>query len=453
VTAAMARTAADLLSLAEDGVRYARRAGADEAEVCVMRTRGASVTLQKNDVHSAATEDETVVGVRALRNGSAGFATTNEPDRLAEAAAEAVALARCAPPDPRNGFADPERIEPLNGLLDPALEDVDVAALVDVAAEMLARVRDRDPRVRVDSGGTSAERVSRAVANSRGVRAAEESSAAGGSLFGMAVDGTDVGSFDAEGDVVRRAADLRTSLAAAADRFVVKTLGALGAASGESFKGAVIFTPEVVAEFVLGNLASVLSAKSVRVGKSPFADKLHQAIADRRFTLRDDPRRAELSGATAFDREGIPARARALIEGGVLKTFLYDAFEARAAAVRPTGHARGGAGSSPAIGPWNLELERGDTPFAAMCGEPARAVLVSRFSGSTSAVTGEFSGVVKGGFLFKKGERFPVKEVQIAGNLYELLRRLSAVSAETRTIDGSTTVPALRFDDVSVTAG
>jgi PmbA protein len=445
--------APDLLQIAEDAVRRAKARGADEAEAFVTRARTSSVALQKNDVHAASSEDETVVGIRALKDGARGFATTNDPSRLAEAAEEALSVARCTPADPLHAFAPAAEIVPLPDLADPALFDVGPADLVDVACELLDRARERDGRVRIDSGGVQVERVGRAAANSRGVRVSEEHAYAGGSLFGMAVDGEDVGSFDADGDVVRHASALRSALRAAADRFVTKVVGGLGARRGESFKGPVVFSPEAVAEFFLGNLTSVLLAKAVRTGRSPFAGRVGQRIADASFALVDDPRDPFRVSAVAFDREGAPTARRPLIEDGVLKTFLYDVYEARAAKTTTTGHARGGAAGAPAIGPWCLTLAPGTRSLASLCGTAERLILVSRFSGSANAVTGEFSGVVKGGYLVKNGERTPVKEVQISGNLWDLLQRIGGISHETRLIDGATSVPAVRFEDVSVTAG
>ena len=68
-------------------------------------------------------------------------------------------------------------------------------------------------------------------------------------------------------------------------------------------------------------------------------------------------------------------------------------------------------------------------------------------------MTGDFSGVVKNGFLVERGERRPVREVLVAGNLFELLMRISALSRERQEINGSALVPAIRAEDVSITAG
>jgi PmbA protein len=238
-----------------------------------------------------------------------------------------------------------------------------------------------------------------------------------------------------------------------ADRFVEKCTGALGAHKAESFRGTVVLSPEVVASFVLGNLFGVLSGKAVRTGRSPLAQRVGQKVADASFTLTEDGRLPEGVGSTAFDREGSPTRRNLLIEAGVLRGFLYDVYEARAAGAAPTGNARGGAASLPVITPCNVLLEPGATPYASLCREPERAVLVNRFSGSSNPITGEFSGVVKGGFLLRAGERIPIRETLIAGNLYDLLGAISGVSKEIHKLRGSSFVPALRVENISVTAG
>jgi PmbA protein len=446
-------TAPDLLARAEEAVREALRCGADEAEAYASRTLSASVGIQNNDLKGASTEDETTVGVRVYVKKSLGFATANSPGDLPAIAREAVELARVSPPDPANGLPDPAPLKPWPLAVDPALASLGIEPLADLTMALLARVRASDSRISVDSGGLSVDRVTRAIASSRGVRAVEEHATASGSLFGMAVDKDVVGSFDADGDAVREAASLQPALDAAADRFAIKVLAALHSEKGASFRGPVIFSPEVVGEFLLANLLAVLSAKAVRTGKSPLKDKLGSAIASRTFTLIDDASDASRCATVGFDREGQPTARKVLVQDGVLQNFLYDSYEARVARHAGAGNARGGAASTPAIGAASPTVPAGAVAFAQLCSEPSRAVLVSRFSGSSNAITGEFSGVVKGGFLLEKGRRTPIREVQISGNLYDALQSISGVSRETRLLDGNTFVPALRVDDISITAG
>jgi PmbA protein len=444
---------AALLRSAEEAVVAALRAGADEAEAYSSRTRSTSVALQKNDLKGAQTDDETTIGVRVFVRKSMGFATANRSGAVDALAAEAVALARVAPPDPANGLPEAVPLVPWPTSPDPGLEALTIEDLAGIASSFLQRACSADARISVDSGGVSVDSVTRAIASSRGVRGLEEHATASGSLFGMAVDRDVVGSFDSDGDSVRSAAALDTALAAAADRFVVKTIGALHAKSGESFKGTIILSPEVVAEFLASNLLAVLSAKVVRTGKSPLKDRLGQAIAARGFTLVDDANDPSRTSAVGFDREGLPTARKVLVRDGVLEAFLYDSYEARVARTGIAGNARGGASSTPVIGPVSPTIPAGQAGFSDLCAEPRRAVLVSRFSGSSNPITGEFSGVVKGGFLLKHGTRTPIREVQISGNLYDALKSISGISREVRLIDGGFLAPAIRIENVSITAG
>jgi PmbA protein len=446
-------TSRDLLATAEEAVAAALRQGADEAEAYASRTQSASIAFQNNDLKGASTDDETTVGVRVFVKKSLGFATANHPGGIAAIAKEAVELARVSPPDRANGLPDPVPLPPWPVAPDEALAGLGLEPLADLAMAFLARARSKDPRISVDSGGLSADRVTRAIASSRGIRAVEEHATASGSLFGMAVDKDVVGSFDADGDAVRSAAELRPALDAAADRFAIKVMSALRSEKGASFRGPVIFSPEVVSEFLLSNLLAVLSAKAVRTGKSPLKDKIGSPVAARAFTLVDDAADPARCGTVGFDREGQPTARKVLVEQGVLRSFLYDSYEARVAGAKASGNARGGAASIPSIGAASPTVPAGPTAFSQLCAEPARAVLVSRFSGSSNPITGEFSGVVKGGFLLEKGNRTAIREVQISGNLYDALNSISGVSREVRLVDGNVHVPALRIDDVSITAG
>jgi PmbA protein len=337
--------------------------------------------------------------------------------------------------------------------VDPAIGELGVERLVELAMHMLGQVKARDGRVRVDSGSVNAVQASRAVASSTGVRVCESRAQASANLFGMAVDGAEVGSMDYDSVAVLAASELAADIERLCARFSERCLGALGARKGESFRGTALLSPEVVRSLLLGNLLPTLSAQAVRTGRSPLAGRVGEAIASPQFTLVDDGRLAGGTGSVSFDREGMPTRRTPLIESGVLSGFLYDLYEARAASAQSTGSARGGAADLPRIGPCNLLVEPGETPYAELCREPERAVLVQRFSGSSSSVTGEFSGVVKGSFLLRRGERVPVRETLIAGNLYDVLRSISGISKEVQSLQGSAFVPALRVEGISVTTG
>jgi PmbA protein len=238
-----------------------------------------------------------------------------------------------------------------------------------------------------------------------------------------------------------------------AERFAHKCLTGLGAGAGESFRGTVILSPEAVAEFLLPNLITSLCADTVRKGQSPLAAKLGGRIAVEAFSLIDDGRLPGGIASSAFDRDGLPTGRNVLVDAGLLNTFLWNYYEACAAGARSTGNASGGVGTLPGVGPNHLEVAAGDSAESDLIGGAERAVIVNRFSGSTNPVTGDFSGVVKNGFLVAAGSARPIKETMIAGNLYTLLENITEVSRERRHLNGTVLVPSLRVERISVTAG
>jgi len=395
--------------------------------------------------------------LRVLVGRSLGFVTANATDRgrLVQLSREAVAQARATPEDPYNDLPPHHPVTPVDGLYDEATAGAGVEETTRAAAEMLERIRSADRRVRVDSGSVRVSTSITALTSTTGVNLSQRETAATGYVFGMAVDGDDVASFDYDGDAVRRFDELENRLALTADRFVGKCLGGLGASKGRSFKGDVVLSPEAVGEFLVPNLVAAISADSIRKRKSRLVGKVGHEIASRSLTLVEDGTLRGGIASSGFDREGMPLERRVLMDRGVLTTYLYNHHEALAAGAgtRSTGNATGSASSLPAIGTAYLELLPGDVAMADITSGAQPVVWVGRFSGSSNAVTGEFSGVVKNGFLLENGRRRPIRETLIAGDLFDVLARVLAVSVERRWIEGDRLLPAVRIGGVSVTAG
>lgn len=108
--------------------------------------------------------------------------------------------------------------------------------------------------------------------------------------------------------------DLNKAAREAADR----ATRLLGATKPASKKVTIVLDPYVTSQFV-SILSSALNGESLAKGRSLFADRLNQQVADARFTLVDDPTNELAYTATDIDGEGLAARRNVLIENGVLK--------------------------------------------------------------------------------------------------------------------------------------
>jgi PmbA protein len=446
-------SSSQLLSLCEQAVEAALQEGAEHAEVYASDKLDLEIGLQKNDLDLVATAQESTFGIRVIHDGRQGFATANRPSRLRETAAEALALARVAPRDPLADLASPDgpvlACEPCS---DPAFDEAQTEDMVKLAMRLLKQALGIDPRLTVDSSELSLRRSTQAIASSRGLSRSWRGSAAGGSIFGMAVDGKEVGSFSYDGAQVRQLADLEEALSHSFSRFASKALGALGATSGASFRGPVLLPPDCVAEFLVPQIISAASARGVRLGRSPLGGKTGSPIAVSDLTLLEAGPGLSEFPLCPFDREGLKRVPRPLIENGILQSLLYDTYEARAAGQEATGNAIGGASSLPAIGAEAIEVAPGEHyqhDLAAM----DRGIILTRFSGSTNPTSGDFSGVVKGGFLVEDGEARPIHETTISGNIWTALRQIDGISREREVLYGTQSMPWIRIEDISVSAG
>ncbi len=445
----------DLLEQGQQTLQMALSAGADEAEVAIAHGAGSDVEFEKNDIQVALSSEESIIGVRVFKGGRCGFASTNDVDALRSIVNDALSVASASEPHDANGLPESQVPTPIEGLYDESTSLLGVGEVTDMGAALLEAVRVRDPRVMIDSGGVGASTTTRALVNSLGLSLSESRTSVGASLFGMAVEDGTPGSFVVEGMGRTRLDGFDESLHAIANRFATKSIGALHPGQGKSFLGSVLLSPESVNSFVVSNLLTLMNAATIRKGKSLLKDRLGEVVASPLLSITDDATLPNRVTSSAFDREGVPKQRLPLIEEGVFQSVFYNHFEATVAEITTgsTGHAAGSVATVPSVGCNALEIAAGSTPLKDLLAAETPCILVERFSGSVNPVTGAFSGVVKGGYLLENGERRPVGETLIAGELLDLVQSIQAVSIERQDVFGRALTPWLLCDGISVTGG
>jgi PmbA protein len=181
--------------------------------------------------------------------------------------------------------------------------------------------------------------------------------------------------------------------------------------------------------------------------------QLNKQIAVSELTIEDNGLLAGGAATSAFDREGVARQPLKIIDNGVLTSYLYNTYCANKDKSQSTGHAVGGTRVLPSIGASNIIVNAGNKSQADLIKEIKRGLYVTRLSAQPNPVSGDFSGVVKGGFLIENGEfKMPVIETMISGNIFDLLNRISGLSSERKKVM-SFLVPYCRIEDVSITSG
>ena len=437
-------------NLLHEVVAAALKAGADAAEAVLAERQSLSITVRMDQLEEVEREEARDLGVRVFVGQRQ--ATVSGSDISADARARlierVVAMARLAPEDPYAGLAPEDRLAngagPDLDLFDPDEPSADWLEHQARAAEQAARaVRG----VTNSDGGSAGWSSSRwRLVTSGGFSGSHR--ATGSSLSASAIAGEGSGmERGGEGRSVRWRADLPApgAIGAEAGR---RAVSRLGARKIDSTTAPVVFENRL-ATSLLGPLIGAISGPSIARGASFLKHKLGQPVFGDQITLTEDPHRRRGLGSAGCDDEGVANPRRALIDRGVLTTWLLNTGSARQLGLETTGHASRGLAGAPGVSTTNLTLEPGEDDLAALLRQAKNGLLVtSMFGPSLNANTGDWSVGVSGDW-FEDGElAYPVTEITVAGNLIDIYARM--IAGSDLEIRGSANSPSLLVDALAI---
>ncbi len=450
--AGAAPSAGELLELAERVAGWAR--DGEEVEAYVARERSTEIEVYSGDVESLSSAESAGIGIRVISGHRQGFAYAGslDPDVIAETLAEARDNAGFATEDEYLGLARPDGVEPASlDLWREELASFSTDAKVAQALELERAVRAGDPRIRqVESASWGDAAVESAVASSTGIRASSRRTACYLSADAVAADGGE--SQTGGGYSVGRSPG-ELELGKAASDAVERATRLLGAVKPRSAHVTVVLEPRITAT-LLGILAGTLDGESVLKGRSLFAERVGEQVSVPDFTLVDDPTDPDAYSATRYDAEGLATRRNVLIDGGMLRCFLYNTYSARRAGTASTGSAvRAGYRSAPGTGARAVALIPGQLSPEQILRQVGDGLLVQSVSGIHSGVnpvSGDFS-VGAEGVLIRGGELAgPVREFTIASTLQRMLSGVVAVGSDLERLPSSASGLTLALSDVSM---
>jgi PmbA protein len=438
-----------LTDIAERLVAAARSAGADAADAVAVRSVSLSVEVRDGAVEESERAEGDDLGLRAFVGRRQAVVSTNDlaPAGIAALAERAVAMARAAPEDRFAGLADP-------ALLIRDIPDLDlVDAAVPAVATLEARARAAEQAGLAvkgvsKSGGASASAGigGMVLVTSTGFSGAYLASRHGLSMMAIAGEGT----------AMERDYDFSSTLHAA-DLDAAETIGRnageravarLNPRKVSTKRVPVVFDPRVSGSLV-GHLASAINGSAIARKTSFLKDKLGSRLFAPGIRIIDDPLRRRGLRSRPFDGEGVAGRKLALIDDGVLTTWLLDCATARELDLATTGHAQRGVSSAPSPGPSNLYLEPGPKSPEALIADIADGFYVTDLIGmGVNIVNGDYSRGAAG-FWIENGKRtYPVSEVTIAGHLLDIYRALTP--ANDLTFRYGTNAPTLRVEELTI---
>ncbi len=410
-------------------IDQARRAGADAADAVYVGDRSTSVGVRMGALEDVSRAEGQEIGLRLFvgRRNAAVASSDLSRDSLAALVERAAAMAREAPEDQYAGLAPHEMLiggEQAGLDLDDG-GDPDPAALRQRAEAAEDAARSVPGITNSNGGGASATASTFALATSHGFVGATR--ATGYSCSASVVSGSGSGmqrdygwhsarylsDLEDAGQIGRRAG---TRAAARLDPVRV-TPGPM----------VVLFDPRV-ATSLLGHFVGAISGAAIARQSSFLLDALGTRVFAQGVQIQDDPLRRRGLRSRAFDGEGLGAAPLALIDDGMLTSWLADSAAARQLGIAPTGHAVRGV-SNMGAGPSNLAIAAGGRSCEAMVAGISRGILVTELIGQgVNGLTGDYSRGAAG-FVIVDGEIGPpVSEITIASNLRAMFATLEPAS-------------------------
>ena len=445
----------DLEAAAKLAVDAALAEGGDEADAWCQDSVERTVRVYEGSVESLTEAGAKGAGVRVFRDGRTGYAYGSDLSEqgLRELARAAAASAGVTEPDEHAGIPNEPGTASIPSLSAEGFGDWTMERRVELAIAIERAARERDALVtNVEDTVYSDSEARAALANSNGFVDSYEETQCYAFAYAFAGDGAD--RMTGMGFAVGRGPDEIDPEQVgheAADR----ALSLHGARQPESRRCPVVLDPFVAASFA-SIIGGTLSADAVQRGRSLFAGREREQIAAAGFRLVDDGLHPEGLATAPFDGEGVAHQTTALIEDGVLRSYLFDSYTASKAGRGSTGNGeRGSYRTPPSVRPSNLLVAPGDAgpeELLQAAGDGLYVMGVSGLHSGVNPVSGSFS-VGATGRLIRDGELAePAREMTIASDLVGMLQGIERASAEARWVPfgGSVQAPALLVREMTV---
>ena len=400
--------------------------GLSEYEIYYMSDESISVQTLNKEVNSFSSSTSGGLCLRALVDGKMGYASTElmTESEMKELPLRAKANAYATEkPDTVGIFAGSDSYDELK------IEKVallSAAELKDYAIKTGEALFAKDPAVKEGTcsqavcGGTTIRLV-----NSHGVDLSLDCGV--NALIGEAVvcvDGENQQDYSFKNltgeDVIDEVVDEAVS----------EALAKIGAGMVDSGKYNVVISGSQMRS-LLSVFSSAFSAKAVIDGMSRLKGMEGEKVASDIVTITDDPQREGNAVGTNFDAEGVATHRKAVVDAGVLKTFLHNRETALAMGKETTANASKAGYSSPiGVRPYSFAIEPGDKTrdeLFALVGEGIFITEINGLHAGANPVSGDFS-LQSAGFMIRDGKKCEaVKSFTVAGNFFELLKNIAAL--------------------------
>lgn len=234
---------------------------------------------------------------------------------------------------------------------------------------------------------------------------------------------------------------------------VEEALSRIGGKSVPSGKYRVILYNEAMVSLI-STFAGIFSADAVQKGLSLLKGKEGEQIASDIVTLVDNPLLDDGLASVPFDDEGVATYKKEVISKGKLNTFLHNLKTANKAGVKTTGNGfKASYASTVGISPTNFYIEKGDSTLEELMTEIGTGLMITEFAGlhsGANSITGDFSLAAKGFYIENGKKSYPVEQITVAGNYFQLLKDIEKIGEDLKFPMSSVGSPSVIIKELSI---
>lgn len=331
------------------------------------------------------------------------------------------------------------------------LENIDTAKLIDIALNLEKECKlYSDKVVNVNGCKVSYSTSDYGITNSKGLDLNTKSNLL--CAYVVPIVKHENQKYDGTGYIVASSID-EVNEEEIAKQGVKEALSKIGARSipSKKYKG-IIYNEAMVS--LLKTFSSIFSGDSAQKGLSLLKDKEGEIIASELLTIVDDPLLDNGLGSAPFDDEGVATYRKEIISNGKLETLLHNLKTANKDNIKTTGNGfKSSYSSSVGVSPTNLFIQKGEYSLEELMNKLGEGVMITDFAGlhsGANSITGDFSLAAKGYYIKDGKKQYPIEQITVAGNYFDLIKDIKAIGDDLNFPMSSFGAPSILVNTLSI---
>ena len=406
--------------LAKKSLMYAKKIGADEAEINIKSAEGLRVSSLNKSTENIESEEGISLTIKIIKDkkkGSASTAKLNNID-IEKTIDAAYSIANVTERDEYIGLADPEL------LMQTKQQDLELCFPSNVDSEFLKKMafncEEGILENKARSNGCQVNAIKHWMIYGNTNDFLEGTAKTTYSVSGTAI--ADLDKIYREQDyTISKNIDQLVNPYLIGSEAAKKAFARKGACKIKTQKLPIIFKNSV-ASGIISSIAGAINGYRLYKKDSFLLDKINQQITNKDISIYENPHIISGWGSRLYDSEGVATRPRTIIENGILKTYILDSYSAKRLNMQTTGNCGGIT---------NWIVSNNGISYADLLKKMDKGLLITGLIGhGTNLTNGDYSRGAEGFYIENGKIKHPVDEITIASNLKNMLLQITSIDNE-----------------------